>query len=78
MDGDDNHASKRMRLATPISASRGEAQSDDGKTEGDIESQNADAAVERAVLQLQKERRVGITEYVSKDTVGFSGILKQR
>lgn len=31
-----------------------------------------------AEMEAQKERDVGITEYVSPDAMGFSGILKKR
>jgi hypothetical protein len=35
-------------------------------------------SVDPASLQLHKEEDVGITEFVSPDLPGFSGILKKR
>jgi tRNA pseudouridine13 synthase len=47
-------------------------------TNGGIIPTMAAKSVDPASLQLHKEEDVGITEFVSPDLPGFSGILKKR
>jgi len=65
----EEHPRKRVRLATPqhlaappTSLANGGVVQNKKKSDG----------------ELEKEIRAGITEYVSPDNSGFTGILKQR
>lgn len=68
---------KRQRLASPIETSKLIDETTGGEL-GQMASIDAPASLSAADIQLKKEMEVGITEFVSPDLPGFTGILKKR
>jgi tRNA pseudouridine13 synthase len=65
---------KRLRLSTP------DELGNTTMTETNLNKKSSQPAAENEGEddQLQKEIKAGITEFVSPDTPGFTGVLKQR
>jgi len=68
---------KRQRLDSPTETGK---LSDEtaGEHIGQTPSKDASSPLSAADIQLKKETEVGITEFVSPDLPGFTGILKKR
>ena len=69
----EEHPRKRVRLTTPEHLAIPEYKSPTSLANGGV-VQNE----KKSDGELEKEIRAGITEYVSPDNSGFTGILKQR
>lgn len=69
----EEHPRKRMRLTTPEHLAAPEPKSPTSLANGGV-VQNE----KKSDGELEKEIKAGITEYVSPDNSGFTGILKQR
>jgi tRNA pseudouridine13 synthase len=68
----EEHPRKRMRLTTPGHLAAPEPKSPMSLANGVVQNEK------KSDGELEKEIRAGITEYVSPDNSGFTGILKQR
>ena len=68
---------KRQRLATPTETSKIGDETVGGRI-GQIPSVDGSNSLSAEEVQLKKETEVGITEFVSPDLPGFTGILKKR
>lgn len=68
---------KRQKLASPTETSK-LSEETAGEHIGQTPVNDASTLLSAADIQLKKETEVGITEFVSPDLPGFTGILKKR